>query len=92
MGMAYILADSTEVTINTGLSGGHLQIQDFEISPDTKDLPGDLHVGWAATNDGVARTINGGILWSVFSKAQLGEPVNTAGDAPVTDLRRIGTR
>ena len=92
-GIFYILPDGTITAINTGLTGGDLQIRDLGINPASTNQPVGIHNLWIATLDGVGQTQDGGGTWTLYNKIALGEPNNTAGDAPAptsSQLDQIG--
>lgn len=70
---------------NTGLSGTELNIRCLQMNPITKDV-------WICHQAGLAYSSDDGNTWTDVTAADLGDPVNTAGDspAPVTaDLDNI---
>ena len=92
-GGLYIISPvATNAQSNTGLTGNHANFRALRLHPIYRDRePSERHL-WAATQDGIAYSTDGGANWSVISKATLGDPANDAGDgpAPVTaDLDQI---
>ena len=92
-GGLFILTPSGGPTAaNTGLTGNHANFRGGHVHPAYSDLPvGQQHL-WAATQDGVAYTVDGATGWSVIAKADLGTPENAAGDSPApatADLDQI---
>ncbi len=98
----YILTDDTGVftylpggtpaTANTGLSGGDLNGNSGRLNPHFKHLPvGQQH--YAGVNDnGFIISFDGAGTYTKVTKATLGNPTNTAGDASpptTTDLDEI---
>lgn len=82
----------TPVTANTGLSGGDLNGNSGRLNPHFDHLPvGSQH--YAAVNDnGFIISVDGAGTYTKVTKATLGNPTNTAGDAspPTTsDLDEI---
>jgi len=82
-GGLFILTPSGGPTANnTGLTGNHINFRSMRMHPAYRDLPTAQQHLWAATQDGVAFTVDGGANWSVISETTLGIPTNDAGDAP----------
>lgn len=79
---AYILDDSGIVQANTGLTGNHANMRALHLHPLYKYLPVGFHHLWAATQDGLAYTIDGAANWVPIEAATLGTPANDAGDSP----------
>jgi hypothetical protein len=82
----------TPATANTGLSGGDLNENSGKLNPHFSHLPvGQQH--YAAVNDnGFILSVDGAATYTKVSKADLGNPTNTAGDASpptTTDLDEI---
>jgi len=65
---------------NTGLTSNHINIRSIRMHPAYKSLPPNQQHIWAATQDGVAYTVDGAANWTVISEATLGTPTNTAAD------------
>ena len=58
---------------NVGLSTDALNVRSLVIDPRTRHLNPESHILWAATQDGVYKTINGGNEWS---KIEFPDPSN----------------
>jgi hypothetical protein len=82
-GGMYILTPAAGPTAaNTGLTGNSTNFRAMRMHPAYKDLPtGNQHL-WAATEDGVAYTTDGGDNWTEITEATLGTPTNDAADSP----------
>lgn len=92
-GGCYILTPSTGPTAaNTGLTGNHANFRSLRLNPHFSDLTTNQQHLWAATEDGVAYTVDGANSWSVISKASLGTPTNSAGDSPAPTTSDIDPR
>lgn len=74
------IGSATMAAINTGLSGGDLNMLCGAVNPFYKHLPNSLHHLWASTDNGLVRSTNGGGAWTTIPKATLGDPTNSAGD------------
>lgn len=82
----------TPAASNSGLTGDSLKLRAIRLNPHTKENPADKQHIWLATAAGLAYSKNGGSTWTVITKADMGTPVNTAGDVtpPATaDLDQI---
>lgn len=76
---------ATPTVKTAGLAGADLNGRAIHIDPDTGYT-------WICTQEGVAYSPDYGNNWTLISKADLGEPVNTAGDSPApatADLDQI---
>lgn len=86
-GVFVYLPGGTPVTANTGLSGGDLNGNSGRLNPHFKNLPvGGQH--YAGVNDnGFIISFDGAGTYTKVTKATMGDPTNTAGDAspPTTD-------
>ena len=81
------------IAINTGLSGGDLNMLCGVVNPHFKHLPNSFHHLWASTDNGLLRSTDGGGSWTKILKATLGDPTNTAGDGSpptISDLDLTG--
>lgn len=84
--------DAEQTAINTGLTGDNLKIRAVRMHPATKSLPTSQHHLWACTAAGIVFSTDGGNSWTLKPKADLGTPINTAGDGPApatADLDQI---
>lgn len=92
-GGLFILTPSGGPTAaNPGLTGNHTNMRAGHVHPAYADLPVAQQHLWAATQDGVAYTVDGAANWTPVSKATLGTPANDAGDSPApatADLDQI---
>lgn len=83
---------ATPVTANTGLSGGDLNINDGRLNPHYRHLAVGQHHYWITNDNGLAFSVDGASTYTKITKATLGNPTNTAGDASpptTTDLDEI---
>lgn len=91
-GLYTILPGGDPVQQNDGLTGNHINFRSVRINSHFNDLPITSQHLWAATQDGVAYTVNGATGWNVISKATLGTPENAVSDSPApatADLDQI---
>lgn len=73
--------------INTGLEGNALYVRSLVIKPSSKQKPRVHHELWAATLDGIYRTIDGGQSWG---KVILPDPSNLEfGDSPAATVDEL---
>ncbi len=91
----FLLLGGAATDLTVALSTNHKKIRDLTINPLNAQSPLNQINLAASTAAGVIITPNGGTTWTTVSKAQLGDPVNTAGDliTPVTaDLDQSSIR
>ena len=91
-GIFTYLPGGTPVTANTGLSGGDLNVNDGRLNPWYSWLANNQHHYWMCNDNGIAFSTDGAATWTKITKATMGNPTNTAGDAtpPTTsDLDEI---
>jgi hypothetical protein len=82
----------TPTAANTGLSGGDLNINDGRLNPHYRHLAVGQHHYWITNDNGLAYSVDGASTYTKITKATLGNPTNTAGDAnppTTTDLDEI---
>lgn len=72
-------------TANTGLSGGDLNVNAGKLNPAYNHLDSDQHHYWFVCDTGVIYSTDGAATWNKITKATLGDPTNTAGDASPPD-------
>ena len=81
----------TPTAANTGLSGGDLNTNDGRLNEHYENLSNSQH-HWITNDNGLAFSVNGVSTYAKITKATLGDPTNTAGDASpptTTDLDEI---
>lgn len=91
-GIFTYLPGGSPATANTGLSGGDLNVNDGKLNPHYKALAIGQHHYWLANDNGLAYSADGCATYTKITKATLGNPTNTAGDASpptTTDLDEI---
>lgn len=91
-GVFVYVPGGTPVTANTGLSGGDLNGNSGRLNPHFKTLPVDQQHYAAVNDNGFIISVDGAGTYTKVTKATLGDPTNTAGDAspPTTnDLDEI---
>lgn len=91
-GIFTYLPGGSPATANTGLSGGDLNVNSGKLNPGFSQLPVGQQHYWFGNDNGIAFTTDGAATWTEISKATLGNPTNTAGDASpptTTDLDEI---
>lgn len=66
---------------NTGLSGGDLNNASGKLNPHSKHLGNSQHHHWSVSDNGLVYSVDGRATNSTISKATMGNPTNTAGDA-----------
>jgi hypothetical protein len=82
-GGMFILTPTTGPTAaNTGLTGNSTNFRAMRMHPAYKELATDKQHIWAATEDGVAFSVDGGENWTEITEPTLGTPTNDAADSP----------
>jgi hypothetical protein len=84
-GMFTYLPGGSPTTANTGLSGGDLNINSGVLNPNYVHLSVSQHHYWFGCDTGVIYSTNGCSTYTKITKATLGDPTNTAGDASPPD-------
>jgi len=86
------IGSATMTQQNSGLSGGNLNMLCGAINPYYNRVQSLTHL-WASTDNGLAFSTDGMTTWNLISKATMGNPTNSAGDASppaVSDLDLTG--
>lgn len=83
----YDMDSATWTERNNGLTGSALNVNSLALRPGDKRLPNTVHQMFAATDDGLYRTYNGGRSWS---KLNLPDPSNDEfADAPAATIDEL---
>lgn len=91
-GLFILTPDGAVAAANTGLTGNHVNFRSVRLHPAYRELPAGQQHLWAATQDGLAYTVDGATSWTLIAKADLGTPENAAADSPApatADLDQI---
>lgn len=76
-------------TANAGLSGGDLNVNAGKLHPAYAWLPSSQQHYWFVCDTGVIYSTDGAATWNKITKAALGDPTNTAGDASPPDTNDL---
>jgi PKD repeat protein len=74
--------DTAPAAVNTGLSGGDLNVNSGRLHPAYAWLPETKHHYWFACDTGVIYSTDGAATWNKITKATLGAPTNEISDSP----------